>query len=123
MHLPSGRRLSYPLPRIGTGKFGPVVEYWGKHPDSHQWGWRSTYGGKLTENWCQAVARDVLREAMFAVQSAGVGRILFTVHDEIVLEGQGSAAAVESLMSRPISWAPNLPLEAKGFTSPHYSKA
>ena len=123
MHLPSGRRLAYPKARIGEGRFGAVVEFWGKCPDSHQWGWQSTYGGKLTENWCQAVARDLLCEALFDVQAAGVGQILFTVHDEIVLEGKGAAAAVETLMSQDIPWAPGLPLQAKGFISHYYCKA
>jgi DNA polymerase len=47
------------------------------------------------------------------------------VHDEIISEmpvGCGSAKEVERLMSEPISWAPGLPLAAKGFESPYYRK-
>lgn len=122
MNLPSGRRISYPRARLADGHYGPKLQYWGKDSKSHQWQWLETYGGKLVENWCQAVARDVLREALFAVEAAGIGRLLFTVHDEIVLEGNCSAREIEALMARDIPWAPGLPLSAKAFTSAYYKK-
>jgi DNA polymerase len=122
MSLPSGRRLAYPKARLVEGRYGSSIQYWGKDSKSHKWQWIDTYGGKLVENWCQAVARDVLREALFAVDAARIGNLLFTVHDEIVLEGKGQAIAVEKIMAREIAWAKGLPLAAKGFTSTYYRK-
>jgi DNA polymerase len=122
MHLPSGRRLAYPRARLINGPYGPKLQYWGKDAKTHQWGWLATYGGKLAENWTQAVARDVLAEALLALDAANLGPILFHIHDEVVLETAADVGKIETLMSRPPKWAPDLPLAAKGFVAQYFRK-
>lgn len=59
--LPSGRKLFYPFPTILENQFGkPAVHYMGQDGNSKKWAQLSTYGGKLTENVVQAIARDCL---------------------------------------------------------------
>jgi DNA polymerase len=89
-----------------------------------KWGRLKTYGGKLVENIIQATARDCLAEAMLRLDAAGY-KIVMHVHDEVVLEvpaGKGSLEEIEELMSRPISWAPGLPMKTDGFETDYYMK-
>ena len=91
---------------------------------SRQWVRISTYGGKLTENIVQAVARDCLAEAMLRLDKAGC-RIVMHVHDEIVIDapnGFGSLEDVLNIMGQPIPWAKGLKLKAEGFESQFYRK-
>ena len=50
-----------------------------------RWTELSTYGGKLTENVVQAIARDCLAEAIKRTLAAGY-EILMHIHDEIVFD-------------------------------------
>ena len=100
------------------------LSYEGMNQTTKQWQRRPTYGGSLTENACQAIARDCLADAMTRVDAAGYSIILH-VHDEIVMEmpeGEGSLDEVERIMSEPLPWAPGLPLGADGFESKYYKK-
>lgn len=125
--LPSGRALYYARPRIEMDpRFGrPGLTFEGVNMG--KWQRIRTYGGKLTENITQAVARDCLAEALFRLHDwvRGKGRIVFHVHDEVVLEvkhGFGSADEVAEIMSQPIEWAPGLPLGAEAFEAEYYRK-
>ena len=101
IRLPSGRRLSYIKPRIGTNRFGgDSITYMGVGA-SKKWERLETFGGKLVENIVQAIARDLLASAMMNVANAGYN-IVFHVHDEIIAEapdGQGSVDEMCMLMS------------------------
>lgn len=124
IELPSGRRLSYPNPKIEPHhKFqGDKITFDGQMQG--KWGRDNTYGGKLVENIVQATARDCLAEAMFRVHAAGY-KIAFHVHDEVVLDvpaGFGSLEEVNSLLAEDILWAPGLPLGADGFEASYYQK-
>ena len=124
--LPSGRSLAYVRPRIGIDeRFGKEqLTYEGTEQGSKQWGRIPTYGGKLTENIIQAIARDCLAEAMVKLNDAGY-RINFHVHDEVILDvpvGTGSKEEVEKVMGQPIKWAPGLPLGADSFETDYYMK-
>lgn len=124
--LPSGRSLAYVRPRIGVDeRFGKEqLTYEGTEQSSKQWGRIPTYGGKLTENIIQAIARDCLAVSLLRLDEAGY-RINFHVHDEVVLDvpiGTGSMEEVESLMGQPIKWAPGLPLGADSFETFYYMK-
>ena len=58
IRLPSGRRLSYIKPRIGTNRFGgDSITYMGIN-SAKKWDRLETFGGKLTENIVQGTARD-----------------------------------------------------------------
>ncbi|WP_196007890.1 DNA polymerase [Clostridium tyrobutyricum] len=124
--LPSGRSLAYVRPRIETDvKFNkPKLTYEGIEQGTKQWGRLNTYGGKLTENIVQAIARDCLAEAMLRLDRAGY-KIVFHVHDEVILDvpnGFGSLNEVNKIMGEPIKWAPGLPLKADGFETSYYKK-
>lgn len=125
MTLPSGRQLCYLRPRIIENKFGgDSVSYEGMEADSKKWGRVETYGGKLTENAVQAVARDLLAGGMLRVNQAGYD-IALHVHDEIVTDTpfeDGSLEEVNSLMAVVPDWATGLPLGAEGFETEYYKK-
>ena len=124
--LPSGRSLAYVRPRIGIDeRFGKEqLTYEGIEQGSKQWGRIPTYGGKLTENIIQAIARDCLAVAMLRLDEVGY-HINFHVHDEVVLDvpiRTGSMEDVEELMGQPVEWAPGLPLGADSFETFYYKK-
>lgn len=131
--LPSGRRLTYYYPRIQENKrknySGEIVTsykltYMGTNSVTKKWESQLTYGGHLTENIVQAIARDCLVSGMINCESSGYP-IIMTVHDEIVSEVQKDFGSVEefcSLITRLPSWAQGLPLSAEGWEGARYRK-
>lgn len=141
--LPSGRLLCYPYPEVRT-----VVTPWGSDreavtfmtvtdpslgrkvlPDpnaSGKWQRVSTYGGSWAENVTQAVARDLLAEALLRLDQHGA-TIDAHVHDEAVLEvpstaGPETVKKIEALFAINPSWAEGLPLAAEGWRGPRFRK-
>lgn len=125
IRLPSGRDLVYQNARIQKNRFGlDAIKYQGMDQTTKQWGWQETYGGKLVENITQAVARDLLADALLRLDAAGY-KIAMHVHDECVLEmpyGQGSTEEVDQIMGEPIPWAAGLPLKAESYETEFYKK-
>lgn len=124
--LPSGRQLFYLHPGILPNRWGDdAISYEGRGA-SKKWVTLETYGGKLTENIVQAIARDCLAEAMYKLYCAGY-KICFHVHDEVILEIPQNDPVYNldnaiKIMCEPPAWAPDLPLNADGFTSDYYKK-
>lgn len=121
--LPSGRRLCYYRARMEHDeKFNKMaITYGGLDQKTKQWSDNTrTYGGKLVENLCQAIARDCLREGLFGLDVAGFETIMH-IHDEAVSDG-GNLSKAEAIMGAPISWAPGLPLRGDGYVTPYYKK-
>ncbi len=123
--LPSGRRLAYIHPKIGTNRFGgESITYMGLSQTANKWMRLETYGGKLVENIVQAVARDCLAAAMLRLTKAGY-KICAHIHDEVVIEapiGEGCLDDVIRIMCIPESWTEGLILNAAGFENPYYMK-
>lgn len=127
--LPSGRTICYPRATIGTEESDSyrgehsVIEYEGLNQTTKKWGKVRTYGGKLTENIVQSIARDILGVVMLRAERAGLD-IVFHVHDEIIVEAKPgqTLADVEALFSKPIDWCKDLPLIGAGYTTPYYLK-
>ena len=126
--LPSGRKLYYVNPSIGENRWGnPSIIYYGVEQGKSQWGKIETYGGKITENCVQAIARDCLAEVIERLEAAGFP-IVFHVHDEVVIDmppiinGEDLLNTVRKIMSAPISWAPDLPLNAEGWVGEYFKK-
>lgn len=120
--LPSGRFLWYFEPEIDSDN---QISFMGQ-TFTGQWARISTWGGKLTENVVQAVARDVLVEGLRRASLAGLD-IAFHVHDEIVVISRAGAAEREleiliECMSAPVDWAPGLLLGAEGYVAERYRK-
>lgn len=129
--LPSGRPLAYALPRLEEqvvkkkdgGTFTKVgIAYSGIH--NRRWVKRRTYGGALTENVVQAMARDIMTSNMLQVEEAGYPVVL-TVHDEVVADvpdGHGSLDEYLSLLETCPAWATGAPIAVEGWEGPRYKK-
>jgi len=120
--LPSGRALCYPAPKIEDGD---KITYMGIDQYTRKWTRTHTHGGKLFENLCQAVARDIMAANMPLIEVAGY-KIVLTVHDEIIAEApdepQYNAKHLASLLAANPAWAPDIPLAAAGFETYRYRK-
>jgi DNA polymerase len=79
-----------------------------------------TWGGTLVQNVVQALARDVLAEAMIALDYYGY-HILLTVHDEVVVAGH-HLKDIEEVMVVVPKWAKGLPLACEGAEFNYYQK-
>ena len=126
--LPSGRCLYYINPSLGTNQFGgSSIIYTGVDQTTKQWKQIETYGGKLTENCVQAIARDALAGTIDRLEAAGFP-IVFHVHDEVVIDKKPYDTPkrmledVTRIMSEPIPWAPALPLNADGWVGDFFTK-
>jgi len=121
--LPSGRRLAYHKPRLrpSTKREGELqLSYmtWNSNPKMGALGWveMETYGGRLTENVVQAVARDIMAHAVPRLERAGYPVVL-RVHDEVASEvpiGYGSIEEFEQIMADLPEWAKDWPIRAAG---------
>lgn len=121
--LPSGRKLFYREARLTPN--GSIV-YMGLNQVTRQWAQLDTYGGKLTENIVQAIARDLLANSMLALDAAGYP-IVSHIHDECVTEvpaegAKDSLARMSAIMGVAPGWASDLPLRADGYVTPYYMK-
>lgn len=124
--LPSGRSLTYVNPRIKPdpkyGKDGLLFD--GMDQVKKKWMSHRTYGGRLVENLIQAIARDCLAESLVRLDGEGHKTVMH-VHDEVVLDvpfGKRSVDEITDIMTRPIEWAPGLPLDAAGYECDFYMK-
>lgn len=127
--LPSGRNICYPRASVGVetndGWRGnhPIIEYEGLNQITKKWEKIRTYGGKLTENVVQSIARDILGIVILRADKEGMDTV-FHIHDEIVVEAtqEQTLEQVEALFDTPISWCKDLPLKGAGYTTPYYLK-
>ena len=119
--LPSGRRLSYVKPRIGTNQFGSDCVTYEGVGGTKKWERIESYGPKFVENIVQAISRDILSYAMQTLRHCS---IVMHIHDEVVIEA-GPEMSTEILcqqMSRTPPWAEGLLLIADGFDCSFYKK-
>lgn len=124
VRLPSGRKLYYPRPFLAENKFGKMaVHYYAVGQQSKKWGVESTYGGKMTENIVQAIARDCLAMTLERIEQKGL-QVVFHVHDEVVIDAPQETTVDEvcALMAEPIPWAQGLILKGAGFEGNYYMK-
>ena len=124
VELPSGRKLFYPKPYLKENQFGKfAVHYYGVKQTTGKWGAESTYGGKITENIVQAIARDCLCEVIRRIYEKGWD-LVFHVHDEVIIDAPFDVHTEDlcALMDAPIDWAPGLLLKGAGFEADYYMK-
>lgn len=126
--LPSGRKLFYNAPQIGVNQWGnPSISYMGMDQTTKKWKRIETYGGKLVENCVQAIARDCLAQAIEHLEAEGLP-VIFHIHDEVVIDikpfgsNKDMLAKTVEIMSRPVPWAPGLPLGADGWVGTFFKK-
>ncbi len=132
--LPSGRKISYYQPRIDE----VVTPYGGEKKSvtymtqrainkagSTKWDRVPTYGGKLAENITQAVAADLLIDALKRVEASSKFKTVLHVHDEVVAEvdaGFKDLKEYEDLVAEVPEWAKGLPIAASGWIGKRYRK-
>ena len=128
--LPSDRFIIYPYPKL-EWKMAP----WGEQKETitakwvnsmtKKWERRDLWYGILTENIVQALARDILKEALLYLHKEGY-EIVAHVHDEILVEIDKKILSVDYLImliynSIP-DWAEGLPIRAEGWRGVRYQK-
>lgn len=119
--LPSGRRLAYVKPKVGTNKFGgDCITYEGVG-GTKKWERLDSYGPKFVENIVQATARDILCYAINTLRNCS---IVMHIHDEVVIEADRrmSLQSVCDQMGRTPPWAKGLQLRADGYETDFYKK-
>lgn len=128
MELPSGRSMTYPKVKREyrrfldeetekpTKKMVFTADVGGVH--------KIFYGGKLTENLVQAISRDVFGEHVLKLDKLSGADVLFTVHDEAVLEVDSSCTCtdVQECMSVTPEWLKGCPIAAETVEVEHYQK-
>ena len=119
--LPSGRRLSYVKPRIGTNMFGSDCITYEGVGGTKKWERIESYGPKFVENIVQATSRDLL---CYSMQALNDYNIVIHVHDEIVIEAdmETSTEAICNQMSHTPPWAKGLLMRADGYETNFYKK-
>ena len=114
--LPSGRVLSYPFARFEeNGDITYAKAAYKPAADAKQWPRARLWRGLACENITQAIAADILRHALRQLDD-----VVLHVHDEIVIDGDGSRLA--EVMATPPLWASDLPLKAEIKTMTRYQK-
>jgi DNA polymerase len=133
MQLPSGRPIVYRNASVdevipdadGCADVERRIRYDGL--DIHRkWTRIDTWGGKLVENATQAVARDLLADALLRLDD-GSDDLDVTIHDELIAEppvehAEARLEKMKRVMSMPPAWAHGLPLKAEGAVMLRYGK-
>lgn len=128
--LPNGRRLAYADPEVrptktSWGAWRDQLTFMGVDPKIKQWRRQHTYGGSIVENQTQAVARDLMADAVVRCEDSGLYVPVLTVHDELLAEtrkGEGDLKKFEALVAACEPWAKGLPVAAEGWTGERYHK-
>jgi DNA polymerase len=124
--LPSGRALVYREPQVRRHPEHGHLEFVYRGVEQGRWAWVRSWPGKLVENLVQAIARDVMCEAIIRVHRAGPP-LIATVHDELIAEvpedrAEDAKAWLSRAMNRCPSWAPGLPVAAAATIGRRYRK-
>jgi len=148
MRLPNGRTLKYAdakidmVDRWGDGRETPQITYRGKDSapktqteyadKSYRDSWRicRLWGSKAFQHGSQAIARDIMAEALLKVESFDDGKytIILSIHDELVASVNKSAdeelikEEMNLLMCQSPVWFPDIPLKVEGCTRDRFAK-
>ncbi|MBR1738251.1 MAG: hypothetical protein IJ736_14790, partial [Firmicutes bacterium] len=119
--LPSGRNLVYVRPKPGINKFGGESVTYEGIGATKKWERIESYGPKFVENVIQAIARDLLLNAMKNLREFF---IVAHVHDEVIIEADAGMTLEEMCerMSQAPKWAKGLNLKADGYECMYYKK-
>ena len=118
--LPSGLKMRYDDLQYEQGERGPEFKYKTRR------GYTRIYGGKVTENVCQAVARCIIGDQMLAI--AKRYKVALTVHDSVVCcvpedELKEATRYIEECMSSTAPWAEGLPITCESDNGKSYGEA
>ena len=118
--LPSGRILCYPFAKFEGDEITYVKAAWKPAADATEWPRARLWRGLATENITQAIAHDLLREALRQLDN-----VVLHVHDEIVQESsdpETDAERLRQVMCTAPEWAAGLPLNAEVEIMQRYGK-
>tara|TARA_R100000951_G_scaffold29452_2_gene25480 strand:- start:437 stop:2254 length:1818 start_codon:yes stop_codon:yes gene_type:complete len=115
--LPSGLLMRYDDLDFEQGEKGKEFSYLTRK------GRTRIYGGKVTENVCQAVARCIIGEQMLLI--AKKYKVVMTVHDSIVCsvvedEVEQAQTYIEKCMRYVPTWCEGMPLDCESGTGKSY---
>lgn len=118
--LPSGLKMRYDDLQYEQGERGPEFKYKTRR------GYTRIYGGKVTENICQAIARCIIGDQMLAI--AKKYKVALTVHDSVVCcvpedELKEATRYIEECMSSTAPWAEGLPITCESDNGKSYGEA
>lgn len=132
--LPNGMKLRYPDLQCETNERG-FAEYTYQKKRFRA----KLYGGSLTENLIQSLARIIvayqmckikqeLDKACKAKADGKIRRVVHMVHDEVIVvvpdeEAQEVKGMMETIMSTPPKWAPTLPVSCEAGLGKTYGEA
>jgi DNA polymerase I-like protein with 3'-5' exonuclease and polymerase domains len=130
--LPNKLRIRYPALRVDGGQFLYIADAreFKKAVEARvmtgvvkEINWTKIYGGKVTENLIQALARIVIAEQMAAIGQHY--HVAFQVHDEIIITAPDAEAAdaeklLVEIMSTPPVWAKGLPVACESGVADTY---
>jgi DNA polymerase len=128
MKLPSGRCLAYCQPRYeeveypwgDTGFELTVLKGSGRPKAGEKWHRHTLTNVILCNNATQGTAADIMRETIVRAYKAGL-KIIFTVHDELIIEGYCKDKLHEIMLDMP-EWAKGLPMNAETQEATRYGK-
>lgn len=120
MRLPSGRTITY---REVSNKEGSLS---GEIPRNGKMMRSKLYGGLLTENLTQALARDIFMHGVAEVDRQGY-EVILRIHDEVVClvdeaDAETHRQKIQKIMALPPSWCASLPIGAEAALSKQYVK-
>lgn len=131
MQLPSGRLICWRDPQVEDqltpwGAVRPGVVVFNQNTFTRKWGRNKLIGSSIFQSAVQATARDMLTEAMLALDEEGF-EVVNSVHDEVLLlvkeaDAESALGRVIELMTTPPKWAPDFPLAAEGWQGKRYRK-
>ena len=133
---PNGLGLTYRKAHHREGEMGKELWFWGKNKQTKKPDWEKTFGGKITENLCQAACRDIVAEKVVALRNKFIERgwtkddahIVMTVHDEIIVCCKDEFAEevsdiMKDVMTHSLGWYASLPLAVDGSIAQRYGCA
>jgi DNA polymerase bacteriophage-type len=133
--LPSGNTLWYYQPKLiqkkmpwtdddGDPVIRPAWQFCSWSGERGNLQITDAYGGFITENVCQAMARELMVDAMFRCEKENFP-IVLTVHDEILTEPKhGDLKTLEQIMTCRPSWAERIqvPIQIEAWEGDRYRK-
>lgn len=133
---PSGLGLTYRKVHHRDGEMGKELWFWGKNKQTKKPDWEKTFGGKITENICQAACRDIAAEKVVSLRNKFFDRgwskddahIVMTVHDEIIVCCKDELTeevsdVMKDVMTHSTGWYSTLPLAVDGSIAQRYGCA
>lgn len=133
---PNGLGLTYRKVHNRDGEMGKELWFWGKNKQTKKPDWEKTFGGKITENICQAACRDIAAEKVVSLRNKFFDRgwskddahIVMTVHDEIIVCCKDKLAeevsdVMKDVMTHSTGWYSTLPLAVDGSIAQRYGCA